>query len=61
VSSIINQSKCIVKVSRRADLTREFPHAKEVEARAYKRLLLAEHIERGCKAVLGRGFGLFSV
>jgi hypothetical protein len=42
VSSIINQSRYIVKIARRPDFTREFPHAKSTEAEAYKATLSAE-------------------
>jgi len=52
VSSIINQSRYIVKVARQPDLTCEFPHTKAAEAEAYKATLLAE---KGLKAEIERG------
>jgi integrase len=52
VSNIINQSRYIVKVARKPELTCEFPHTKAAEAEAYKAKLLAE---KGLKAEIERG------
>jgi hypothetical protein len=40
MASIINQSRYVVRVRRRADLKREFPHTKKAEALAYQSRLI---------------------
>jgi hypothetical protein len=57
--SIVNQSRYLVTVKGRPDLTREFVHAKAAQAQAYKDQVLTEHgltaqIERGPLQLLVR-------
>jgi hypothetical protein len=41
MASIINQSRYVVRVAKRPDLTRQFRHTKKAEAIAYQNSLLA--------------------
>jgi uncharacterized protein (UPF0128 family) len=43
VSSITNQSRYIVRIRRCPEHTREFPHIKAAEAKAYRDQLLRDH------------------
>jgi F0F1-type ATP synthase gamma subunit len=42
MASVINQSRYVVRVKRRPDLYREFPHTKKSKAEAYKLKLKSE-------------------